>query len=248
VEPAEFVEPAAAAETLPAAEEIGWEEESPWQPAPAEEEAATPEMAPEEAATEELAWEAPVAPEAAPDLASPWEETAPLSSTAEGDLEEGEPEMETPSAGPEATLIQPAEEIVSLEEEIPGVDLAGEVVAAEAPPQPVPQQEAPVPQPAPQAQAGRGVFDTETLASIYINQGFYGRAAAIYERLAAGNPEDEGLRRKLEEVRALERAQAVQEGEGEEPAAGGQAGRSDRAETIRRLEALLEAFRGGRPR
>jgi hypothetical protein len=93
----------------------------------------------------------------------------------------------------------------------------------------------------------RGVFDTETLASIYINQGFYGRAAAIYERLAGASPEDAGLRQRLEEVRGLERANAGAPVAGAAAPETTPAGR-DRAETIRRLEALLAAFRGVKPR
>ncbi|HWR98167.1 MAG TPA: hypothetical protein VN317_07060, partial [Candidatus Methanoperedens sp.] len=221
----------AAAETA-SGEEIGWEEESPWQAAPADgEETAAPLLAPEEAATEELVWEE------RPQEAAPPEEERALRPT-------------------------PAE-VFSLEEEIPSVDLAGEiapeaVVEEEAAGRedtdadlevgPAPAEAAPAP--APQPAAGRGVFDTETLASIYINQGFYGRAAAIYERLASGSPDDAALRRRLDEVRALERAQGERAGEAApgEGAEGAAAGHRDRAETIRRLEALLEAFRGGRPR
>lgn len=59
------------------------------------------------------------------------------------------------------------------------------------------------------AAAGRGVFDTETLASIYIKQGFYERAAEIYQRLIAQRPDEKGLREKLEGVLALAEEQAV---------------------------------------
>ena len=63
----------------------------------------------------------------------------------------------------------------------------------------------------------------------------------------AVSPDDEGLRRRFEEVRVLARAQEAPAEEGGEAPGAARAGRPDRAETVRRLEALLEAFRGGRP-
>ena len=93
----------------------------------------------------------------------------------------------------------------------------------------------------PDAEAGRGVFDTETLASIYSNQGFYGRAAEIYQKLIAQRPDDPSLRNKLEGVLALERGEA---GITETVAA---AEPTDSEKTISRLQMLLETFKGGRP-
>ena len=84
--------------------------------------------------------------------------------------------------------------------------------------------------------APRGVFDTETLAAIYVSQGFHARAAEIYRRLVDQYPGDEKLRRKLDEVLARER--------GEQRTAEPRAGADD--EKIRRLQVLLDAFRGGR--
>jgi tetratricopeptide (TPR) repeat protein len=98
----------------------------------------------------------------------------------------------------------------------------------------------------PGAAAGRGVFDTETLASIYVNQGFYGRAAEIYQRLIAQRPDDEGLRGKLEAVLALERGEAASE----EPVAAVDAAATHIGpeQVISQLQTLLETFKGGRPR
>ena len=124
----------------------------------------------------------------------------------------------------------------------------------------LPEEEAPV------SAAGRGVFDTETLAAIYVNQGFYGRAAEIYQRLIAQRPGDTGLRGKLEE-----RAGPGAGGGGVEepvapaaparrvrPAAGGRVApaavhasprrRAGPEEMISQLQTLLETFKGGRPR
>ena len=115
------------------------------------------------------------------------------------------------------------------------------------------------------ADVGRGVFDTETLASIYTSQGFYGRAAEIYQRLIAQRPEDMGLRDKLEGVLALERKESgIEEpvaavaaavarfpvtgaarARGGEPAGAMPTGPD---QTISQLNTLLEAFKGGRPR
>jgi hypothetical protein len=93
----------------------------------------------------------------------------------------------------------------------------------------------------------RGVFDTETLAAIYIDQGFYGRALEIYQRLLGQRPGDPGLLQRVEEVRALERmaqdkAAAAARNVEMPPAAGGGAD-----ERVRRLQSLLEAFKGGSP-
>ncbi|HEY6000363.1 MAG TPA: tetratricopeptide repeat protein [bacterium] len=294
-----------------ATEELVWEEPAapaePPPPAATEAvEALAAAAAPECAPTEEL----PIPLDAGPGVELPgdWDDAAPAALLAE-EAPAPEPEtawlespvdlsaLEPPPAEPAAQAgdieASSAETVVSLEEEIPSVDLAGEIgpeasfaedieeagkvapeavapaaasaVADEVVPEPTAEPTTepvaetaaePVAEPAETAgaapaaagtsSAARGVFDTETLASIYINQGFYGRAAAIYERLATASPDDAALRRKLDEVRALERAQGATAAA--EPAAPATGGRPDRAETIRRLEALLAAFRGGRPR
>ena len=48
-------------------------------------------------------------------------------------------------------------------------------------------------------------FETETMARIYAEQGHHARAADIYRRLLEETPEREDLRRRLEEVEALQR-------------------------------------------
>jgi hypothetical protein len=100
------------------------------------------------------------------------------------------------------------------------------------------------------APAGRGVFDTETLAAIYVNQGFYGRAAEIYQRLLAERPGDATLRRKLEEVLDLARGT---DGHGGppgvpiQPAPAATAALMPAEVKVDRLQRLLEAFMEGRP-
>jgi hypothetical protein len=104
-------------------------------------------------------------------------------------------------------------------------------------------------EPSTAATSGSGVFDTETLAAIYVNQGFYGRAAEIYQRLLAQRPGDGELRRKLEELQVLERGEADHGGPVAATAlvavpATAAADDLAPAETrIDRLERLLEAFR-----
>ncbi len=155
------------------------------------------------------------------------------------------------------------EQTVSLDDEIPPLDLAqemahdlvGEEIEEIAPAEASPAGEPP----------GRGVFDTETLATIYVDQGFYGRAAEIYQRLIAQRPDDEELRRKLERVTALERAGIAEERPAAPPPAPATspevvaevaaaqeraleaAGTASPDERINKLQALLEAFKGGRP-
>jgi tetratricopeptide (TPR) repeat protein len=46
-------------------------------------------------------------------------------------------------------------------------------------------------------------FTTDTLAELYISQGFYEKAISIYERMLADHPESRGLKDKLERVRAM---------------------------------------------
>jgi tetratricopeptide (TPR) repeat protein len=107
---------------------------------------------------------------------------------------------------PERQVEPDVEPVYHLREEIPAIDLApddsldpfgeeAEDIAPEREPDGAPSG----------AAAGRGVFDTETLASIYVSQGFYRRAAEIYERLIQQRPDDPGLRGKLEDVLSRER-------------------------------------------
>jgi hypothetical protein len=249
---------------------------------------------------QEVEHEAPAPPPPAEAEADPFAEIS-FEEVPFEDVPDVEPQALAPAAEPE-----PEPAVVSLDEEIPKIDLASELepepaavsgsgfaatqvaelgtehgepefaesgtgfVEAESEEEEVPEE------PAGPA-AGRGVFDTETLAAIYVSQGFHGRAVEIYQRLLAERPGDGGLQRKLDEVRALaggpqaasppaveldlEPAPAVPEVEdGFEPAPPEPAPQAAPAstapappagaadnETIRRLRILLEAFQGGRP-
>ncbi len=46
-------------------------------------------------------------------------------------------------------------------------------------------------------------FTTDTLAELYITQGFFEKAVEIYERLLADNPNSQGLKNKLAKVKAM---------------------------------------------
>lgn len=52
-------------------------------------------------------------------------------------------------------------------------------------------------------------FTTDTLAELYIAQGFYEKAIDIYDRMLADNPDSRGLREKLERVRSMAAASAA---------------------------------------
>ena len=58
-------------------------------------------------------------------------------------------------------------------------------------------------------------FTTDTLAELYIAQGFYEKAIDIYERMLVDNPNSRGLKDKLARVREMASASA---GEAEKPA------------------------------
>ncbi len=53
-------------------------------------------------------------------------------------------------------------------------------------------------------------FTTDTLAELYIGQGFYEKAIDIYERMLADRPDSRGLKDKLERVRSLAAASEAQ--------------------------------------
>ncbi len=62
--------------------------------------------------------------------------------------------------------------------------------------------------PEPESAAEKGAdqsddFTTDTLAELYIAQGFYEKAIDIYQRMLADRPDSRGLKKKLERVRAL---------------------------------------------
>jgi tetratricopeptide (TPR) repeat protein len=55
----------------------------------------------------------------------------------------------------------------------------------------------------PSEQSGTDDFTTDTLAELYIAQGFFEKAIDIYERMLADNPNSRGLKEKLERVKAM---------------------------------------------
>ncbi len=54
-------------------------------------------------------------------------------------------------------------------------------------------------------------FTTDTLAELYISQGFFEKAVDIYERMLVDNPDSQGLKNKLANVRAMAASTAPDE-------------------------------------
>jgi hypothetical protein len=197
-----------------------------------------PDIEPEPVSEFELEPAPEVVPEAPPPLPEPVIEPVPAFEPVPELEFEPAPEVvpEEPLPEPEPVIEpQPAfEPVPELEiESAPGPPpLQGaeeyEDVTGEEPPEAVP--------------SGRGVFDTVTLAAIYVNQGFYGRAAEIYQRLVVKRPYDRELRRRLKEASDLERGKAGYKRAVTTITA------SPAEVRIGQLQTLLEAFRGGRPR
>ena len=65
---------------------------------------------------------------------------------------------------------------------------------------------------APPAASPADDFSTNTLAELYISQGFHEKAIDIYEKMVAENPGNQALQDKLEQVRAMD-GQAVPAGD-----------------------------------
>ena len=67
------------------------------------------------------------------------------------------------------------------------------------------------PAPAQQPEKQADDFTTDTLAELYISQGFYEKAVDIYERMLVDNPNSQGLKQKLAHVRAMAAAAPAKE-------------------------------------
>jgi tetratricopeptide (TPR) repeat protein len=134
-------------------------------------------------------------------------------------LSEAPPEPEPTAPAPD----QENEDIFSLNEPAAGpADVSGEPSQAEAENQPIFAEEPTAaaegpaevlasgpfgeeqPVETPEA-AGKQTddFTTDTLAELYIAQGFFEKAVDIYQRMLADNPSSQGLKDKLAKVRAM---------------------------------------------
>ena len=166
------------------------------------------------------------------------------------------PEGETQAAVAERGFSEAVFEVEDLGEEMDDVavlDLSSEMAEFEEEPLPPPDPRAEAEEPgvAPDAGPG-GIFDTEVLAELYINQGFYKKAAEVYSRLLRDRPGDNSLKQKLEEVLSLERMGGVkappprpEEAPAPSPAppAGGKEGGGN--STVDELQRLLDALKEG---
>lgn len=103
-------------------------------------------------------------------------------------------------------------------------------------------------------------ISTESLADLYIKQGFYDRGLEIYRKILSRDPSREPVRRKLEETEALMAILAKNEKTGASTEDGRPAPPADVPKTetrsespssndkVRRLEAWLESIRKGQDR
>lgn len=89
-------------------------------------------------------------------------------------------------------------EEITLFDEVPAEGEQAEAVGIEA----VPEPEKPVEAAGKSAEQSDD-FTTDTLAELYIAQGFFEKAIDIYERMMADRPTSQGLKDKLERVKAM---------------------------------------------
>jgi hypothetical protein len=142
------------------------------------------------------------------------------------------PQAEEPEAVEEVTEIEAVDEAAQ-SRQTPERDLkaAGYDFLAEPPQSPVPSagpqaaEETATPpwEPAATAEAavpsepGPGEFDTDTLAELYISQGFYDKAIEIYDRILADQPGNQAIRDKLARLRTMAAGSAAGEEEARRP-------------------------------
>ncbi len=109
-------------------------------------------------------------------------------------LNELAPAAESPDSGHDVFSSEQTEPFVEAESE-PGE--AGDILVEPELPEAEPQEAA--------AAAGEQAddFTTDTLAELYISQGFFEKAVDIYERMLVDNPNSQGLKDKLAHVRAM---------------------------------------------
>jgi tetratricopeptide (TPR) repeat protein len=135
-------------------------------------------------------------------------------------LSEAQPESEPTAPALEQegedlfSLNEPAAEPVEKSPESSAAEEGLPVIIEEAPATGAGQEESPAPsglfeeeQPAEEQPVGSGKqaddFTTDTLAELYISQGFFEKAVDIYERMLVDNPSSQGLKDKLAKVRAM---------------------------------------------
>lgn len=113
------------------------------------------------------------------------------------DLPEGDQALAEPDTFKET--VSEATQSIAGEEPVSVEILETEIIeeAPAAPPVSVPEE---APKEAPEKSDD---FRTDTLAELYIAQGFYEKAVDIYEQMLADNPDSRGLKDKLDRVKAM---------------------------------------------
>lgn len=125
---------------------------------------------------------------------------------------------EEPEVAEEVLVVEPLEDESPLEEAASTPweekrDLPGEMEPT--PSSAAPLEEEPAAPPEPEAAVERtgevsDDFTTDTLAELYLGQGFYEKAIDIYERMLADHPDSRALRDKLDRVKTLAASSEVQ--------------------------------------
>jgi tetratricopeptide (TPR) repeat protein len=147
-----------------------------------------------------LDFDMPVAAEAAPPAEATDNATIPpelppevIAAAAELIPDEPSPRAEAPAAPSIPTELPP--EVIAAEAEVLEASGAAEATVEEATPEVLEAE----PEPAPAMQRP---FVTETMAELYLKQGFRTEALAVYEQLSAASPSDQRLADKVAALRA----------------------------------------------
>lgn len=127
-----------------------------------------------------------------------------------GDVPSSAAVTEEPEIAEEVLVVEPLEDEVSPAEAAgpPREEEWGLPRESETTPAPTAPEEVPVVPAEPEAADERtgdtsDDFTTDTLAELYIGQGFYEKAIDIYERMLADRPDSRALQDKLDRVRSL---------------------------------------------
>jgi len=188
------------AESAPPAEEapLGLERHYPVQ-----------EASPEEASpAEQLAAQSPSVEPAAAEVSAP----ATSSSEGPGVAEVGVTVRDSAADG--LTSVIP-EAVNPLDWSGPPPSASVEEPAAPAAPEPEPPPRAPEPPPRSEERTFSGAssepFVNETMAQLYLQQGYKQLALQVYRQLAVARPQDEGLRNRIAEIEAADAAEHPRE-------------------------------------
>jgi tetratricopeptide (TPR) repeat protein len=189
----------------------------------------------EEEVAEEILVVEPLEPSESPALSVSSEQPSPEAAPSEIEIPDFLSESQAESEPPTQVEDQADEDVFSLnepfvalkdsgaepsqpEEALPDI-FAEEPVAAESTEAPAPsglfEEEQTRTESLEKAGKEADDFTTDTLAELYISQGFFEKAVDIYERMLVDNPNSQGLKDKLANVRAMAAASTAEESDRE---------------------------------